>query len=198
MISRYLRSRKHAAGLALAVLGAILSALDPVGPQGILLVLGFYLAAAIAIPNRKPLPPYGFEPRLVQRALSEKLMAVSGRVPPEVMGRLRLIELAIRTEILPGLDRLAPGSVELYLVERTASEYLPTAVDSYLRLPPGYVSAQPGSEGRTALSVLLDELDALESGVRSVAAAVHRAEMDRLLAHQRFLRDRFGRPDQAG
>ncbi|MDQ6710193.1 MAG: hypothetical protein M3Z11_06505 [Candidatus Dormibacteraeota bacterium] len=198
MISRYLRSRKHAAGLALALVAAILSVLDPVGPQSILLVLGFYLAAALAIPNRRPLPPYGFEPRLVQRALSEKLRAVSGRVPPEVMGRLRRIELAVRTEILPGLDRLAPGSLELYLVERTASEYLPTAVDSYLRLPPGYVSAQPGSEGRTALSVLLDELDLLEAGVGSVAAAVHRAEMDRLLAHQRFLIDRFRRQEELG
>ncbi len=197
MISRYLRSRKHAAGLALALVAAILSALDPVGPQSILFVLGFYLAAATAIPNRRPLPRYGFEPRLVQRALREQLMAVSGRLPPEVMGRLRRIELAVRTEILPGLDRLAPGSLELYLVERTASEYLPTAVESYLRLPPGYVSAQPGSEGRSALSVLLDELDLLEAGVRSVAAAVHRAEMDRLLAYQRFLSDRF-RQDELG
>jgi hypothetical protein len=131
----------------------------------------------------------------VQRSLSEKIAAVSGRLPPEVMSRLRRIELAIRSEILPRLDGLPLGSLELYLVERTACEYLPTAVDAYLRLPPGYVSSQPGSHGRTALAVLLEELDLLEAEMRSVASTLHRADMDRLLAHKRFLIDRFGRDD---
>jgi len=87
------------------------------------------------------------------------------------------------------------GSPELYLVERTACDYLPTAVDAYLRLPTGYVSSQPGSHGRTALEVLLEELELLEAEMRSVAETVHRRDMDRLLAHKRFLAERFKRED---
>ena len=194
-VLRYLSSRKHLAGLALALLGAGLVMIDPVGPQGIILVAGFYLAGALATPGRPNIGRYGFDPGRVQRSLSEKIAAVSGRLPPEVMSRLRRIELAIRSEILPRLDGLPLGSLELYLVERTACEYLPTAVDAYLRLPPGYVSSQPGSHGRTALAVLLEELDLLEAEMRSVASTLHRADMDRLLAHKRFLIDRFGRDD---
>ena len=191
----YLGSRKHFAGLGLSLIGAGLVVIDPVGPQAILLVAGFYLAGALATPGSPSFRRYGFDPGRVQRSLSEKVAAVSGRLPPEVMSRLRRIELAIRSEILPRLDGFPPGSVELYLVERTACEYLPTAVDAYLRLPLGYVSSQPGSHGRTALAVLIEELDLLEAEMRSVASTLHRADMDRLLAHKRFLIDRFGRDD---
>ncbi|HEY8677933.1 MAG TPA: hypothetical protein VIN39_04795 [Candidatus Dormibacteraeota bacterium] len=191
----YLGGRKHLAGSALAVLGAGLVVIDPVGPQGILLVLAFYLAGAIAAPGGRSVSRYGFEPKRVQQALSNEIAAVSGRVDPEIMTRVLRIELAIRTEILPKLDCLPLGSPELYLVERTACDYLPTAVDAYLRLPTGYVSSQPGSHGRTALEVLLEELELLEAEMRSVAETVHRRDMDRLLAHKRFLAERFKRED---
>jgi hypothetical protein len=93
---------------------------------------------------------------------------------------------------LPRVDWIPPGSVDLYLLQRTAYDYLPGALDAYLRLPPGYVSERPGSEGKTALSVLLEELDVLEAGMRTLAADVHQADMDRLLSHKRFLLERFG------
>jgi hypothetical protein len=76
-------------------------------------------------------------------------------------------------------------------VQRTVDEYLPTALNAYLALPPGYVSTQPGSEGKTALAVLLDELDLLDGQMKHAAEVIHRSEMDRLVAHGRFLRDRF-------
>ncbi len=108
---------------------------------------------------------------------------------------MQRIELTIRTEILPRLDCLPLGAPELYLIERTVSDYLPTAVEAYLRLPSGYVSSQPGSHGRAALDVLLEELDFLDAEMRQVAEVVHRTDMDRLLAHKRFLIDRFRRED---
>src|ERR1700694_4818735 len=124
----------------------------------------------------------------------EKVAAVSGRVPPAIMMRIQRIELTIRSEILPRLDCLPLGARELYLVVRNARDYLPTAVETYLRLPSGYAS----SRGATAYQVLVDELDLLEGHMRQVAEVVHRADMDRLLAHRRFLEDRFNRLDLSG
>src|SRR5436853_557432 len=87
----------------------------------------------------------------------------------------------------------------LAVVERTAFEDLPTALDAYLRLPQGYVSSGPGSRGRPAIDVLLKELDVMDAEMRLVAAKVQRADMDRLLAHERFLLDRSAtRPDSPG
>jgi hypothetical protein len=194
----YLTGRKHLAGSILALVGAGLALADPVGPAGIVLVAGFYLAGALAVPSNRARRRYGWDPRDVVSALNSEIAAVSGRVPLPVIERLQQIELTIRSEILPGIDHLPPGSVELYLVERTARDYLPAAVDAYLRLPSDYVSRQPGSRGGTPLHVLLDELDLLDAEMRRIAELVHRIDMDRLLAHRRFLADRFGREEVSG
>ncbi len=191
----YLTSRRHLVGSALALLGLVLAIADPVGIQGFVLVPVFYLVGAVALPGRPGVSRYGFNPNHVQRALSDEISAVSGRVPPEVITRIQQIELTIRTNILPRLDCLPVGSRELYLVERTACDDLPTAVEAYLHLPEGYVSSRPGSQDRRAIDVLLGELDVLDAEMRLVAAKVQRTDMDRLLAHERFLAEQFNRVD---
>jgi hypothetical protein len=191
----YLTSRRNLAGSALALVGAGLVLADPVGIQGLLLIAGLYLAGALAVRGTAPVSRFGFDPQRVQKALTAQIGAAAGRVPPEILRRMQGIELTIRTEILPRLDCLPLGAPELYLIERTVSDYLPTAVEAYLRLPSGYVSSQPGSQGRAAVDVLVDELDFLDAEMRQVAEVVHRTDMDKLLAHKRFLVDRFRRED---
>ena len=194
----YLTSRRNLTGSALALVGAGLALADPVGLQAVLLVVGLYLAGALAVRGNPRVSRFGFDPRRVQTSLSEQTAAVAARVPPEILTRMQRIELTIRTEILPHLDCLPLGAPELYLIERTASDYLPTAVDAYLRLPSGYVSSQPGSQGRAAVDVLAEELDFLDAEMRQVAEVVHRSDMDRLLAHKRFLIGRFHREEGSG
>ena len=194
----YLTSRRNLTGSALALVGAGLVLADPVGLQGILLVGVLYLAGALAVHGRARVNRFGFDPGRLQKSLSEQITAVAARVPPEILARLQRIELTTTTEILPHLDCLPLGAPELYLIERTVSDYLPTAIDAYLRLPAGYVSSQPGSQGRAALDVLAEELDFLDAEMRQVAEVVHRTDMDRLLAHKRFLIDRFRREEASG
>ena len=193
-VATYLTSRRNLTGSGLAILAAALVVIDPVGPQAILLVIGFYLAGVVAVRGTPRVHRLGFDPIQVQRSLLKEIAAVAGRVPPDIWIRIQRIELTIRAEILPRLDCLPLGAPELYLVERTASDFLPTAVETYLRLPAGYAS--PG--GGIAYRVLVDELDLLEAQMRRVAEVVHRADMDRLLAHRRFLEDRFSRLDLSG
>jgi hypothetical protein len=193
-IATYLTGRRNLAGSALALLAAALLVIDPVGPQGILLVIGFYLAGVVAVRGRPTVHRLGFDPMQVQRSLSAEIAAVAGRVPPDIWIRVQRIELTIRAEILPRLDCLPLGAPELYLVERTARDFLPTAVETYLRLPGGYASAR----GATAYQVLVDDLDLLEAQMRRVAETVHRADMDRLLTQHRFLEDRFRPLDLSG
>jgi hypothetical protein len=189
----YLASRRNLTGLALALVGAGLALADPVGGQGLLLVIGLYLVGTLAVRGKGRTSRFGFDPQRLLKSLVEQIGAAAGRVPPLVLARMQRIELTIRAEILPRLDCLPLGAPELYLVERTVSDYLPTAVEAYLRLPSGYVSTQPGSHGRAAVDVLVEELDFLDAEMRQVAEVVHRADMDRLLAHKRFLIDRFRR-----
>jgi len=194
----YVTSRRNLTGSALALVGAGLILIDPVGVQGLFLVVGLYLAGALSVRSNGRVSRFGFDPERVQKSLAHQIGAAAGRVPPEIHARMQRIELTIRTEILPRLDCLPLGAPELYLIERTVSDYLPTAVEAYLRLPRGYVSSQPGSQGRAALDVVVEELDFLDAEMRQVAEVVHRTDMDQLLAHKRFLADRFRRDATGG
>ncbi len=59
-------------------------------------------------------------------------------------------------------------------------------------LPREYADTHPVQEGRTARQVLTDQLDLLAEQMDEVATAVNRNDVDRLLAHGRFLEERFG------
>jgi len=186
-IGGYLRSRRNLVACALALLAVILLLVDPVWPAGILLIIGFYALGAAAVRPNRMVDRFGFEPRKLERSLQWQIAAVSGRVSPQIIARLQRIESILRTQILPGLECLPAGSLDLYLVERTVDEYVPTAVGSYLRLPRAHGLPDP-----LAHEIVMDELAVIERQMGRVAAQVRRADMDRLLAHQRFLRDRFG------
>jgi hypothetical protein len=125
------------------------------------------------------------------RRLGERL---TGRVPPEVVVRVD----AIRRLVLGLLEREegpAAGSHELFTLLRTATDYLPAALDAYLRLPAEYATTRRLADGRTPAEVLLSQLELLEREMIDVADAVSRNDVDRLLAHGRFLADRFGRSE---
>jgi hypothetical protein len=125
------------------------------------------------------------------RRLGERL---TGRVPAEVMARVD----AIRRLVLGLLEREegpAAGSRELFTLLRTATDYLPAALDAYLRLPAEYATTRRLADGRTPTEILLSQLELLEREMVEVADAVSRNDVDRLLAHGRFLADRFGRSE---
>jgi hypothetical protein len=95
--------------------------------------------------------------------------------------------------ILPRSGNLPPGSPELFVLERTATDYLPTALEAYLNLPKAYATLHAVQDGKTPKEILLAQLTLLESKMNEVADDVHRNDSDRLLANGRFLQERFGR-----
>jgi len=134
----------------------------------------------------------GVDPNVVTLALDSQVRIITGKVPPEVMAKVLKIRQTI-LRILPRSGNLAPGSPELFLVERTATDYLPTSLEAFLKLPRGYAALQPIKDGKTAKQILLDQLTLLESKMAEVAEDVQRHDSDRLLANGRFLEERFGR-----
>src|SRR5256884_6134065 len=93
----YLTSRRNLTGSALALLGAGLVLADPVGLQGILLVAGLYLAGVLTTHGTPRINRFGFDPRRLQKSLSEQIAAVAGPGPPGVPGRLHSMELTTPT-----------------------------------------------------------------------------------------------------
>jgi hypothetical protein len=93
-------------------------------------------------------------------------------------------------------DRFPIGSRDLYVVQQTASDYLPTTVRTYLEVPSWSVDT-PTADGRTPLQMLHAQLDLLEAKLDEIAETVRKQRVDNLLANERFLEEHFGTGDEA-
>jgi hypothetical protein len=130
--------------------------------------------------------------RQVRLALARAETTARGGAPDEVRGRVASIKDVV-LDIMTRQARLEGASPQLFAVLRTATDYLPTALDAYMKLPSSYAMTRRQADGRTALEILLGQLDLLQKEMVDVADAVTKNDLDRLLAHERFLTQRFGR-----
>ncbi len=115
---------------------------------------------------------------------------VAGRLSPPVEQRLQAVMEAVRS-VLPGLNKLDPGDRHVHEITSAATRYLPEMLESYLNLPPAYARLHPVRAGKTARDLLLEQLTLLESEMRAIAEDLYRADADRLMAHGRFLEEKF-------
>ena len=91
-------------------------------------------------------------------------------------------------------DRFPIGSRDLYTVQQTSAEYLPSTVNTYLEVPTWSVDT-PTPDGRTPAQILTSQLDLLEGKLDEIAESVRKQRVDNLLANERFLEQNFGKPE---
>jgi hypothetical protein len=139
--------------------------------------------------NKQAVPP---DPDAATLASLDALVTETrGKVPGIVQARIERIASTVRA-IIPRLDQLGAGSAQAHTVVRTATSYLPEAVAAYVRLPRDFADRRPVSGAKTSLSVLCDQLDLLAAKMDDLFDAACRADADALIAHGRFLADKFG------
>jgi hypothetical protein len=124
-------------------------------------------------------------------------MVAAGAVPGPVASRVRRVDRVVR-DTIPRLARLGAGSPQAYSVMATATDYLPEAVGGYLRLPRQFADSRPVDGGKSSLLVLIDQLDLLASTMDKVFDAVCRDDAAALVAHGRFLAEKFGTASTGG
>lgn len=148
----------------------------------------------VAEPVPGPRPPTAED---IDAALDGVERLVAGSVvPPLVQSRVRRVLGTVR-DTVPRLANLGPGSAQAYTVVATATDYLPQALSNYTRLPRAWADSRPIEGGKTSLMLLVDQLDLLAATMDSVLDAVVRVDADALIAHGRFLQEKFGRLDAA-
>ncbi|HET9655235.1 MAG TPA: hypothetical protein VFP72_07765 [Kineosporiaceae bacterium] len=118
---------------------------------------------------------------------------IQGRVPGMVESRVTRIVATLR-DTIPRLDQLGGGSRDAHSVMATVTSYLPEALGAYLRLPRSFADRRPVEGGKTSLMVLVDQLDLLSATMDQIFDAVCRSDAEALVAHGRFLAEKFGRP----
>ncbi len=121
-------------------------------------------------------------------------MVSGGVVPAPVQSRVKRVTATVR-QTMPRLRNLGLGSPEPHSVTATATDYLPEAINGYLRLPREWADSRPVENGKSSLLVLIDQLDLLGSTMDKIFDAVVRVDAAALIAHGRFLQEKFGHPD---
>ncbi len=124
-------------------------------------------------------------------------MVARGAVPAPVASRVGRVTRTVR-DTIPRLSNLGAGSPQAYNVMATATDYLPEAIGGYLRLPRQWADSRPVDRGKTSLMILIDQLDLLAATMDKVFDAVCRADAAALVAHGRFLAEKFGHTSTGG
>jgi hypothetical protein len=167
----------------------------PVLAVGAVAVPGYALGHAAAWlltrrPVNAPAAPVDEDAEILA-ALDSFRSEIKGRVPPTVDARVARVAERV-SDCIPRLSQLGPMNAQAHAVLRTATSYLPEAVAAYLRLPRAFADNRPVQNGKTSLVVLCDQLDLLAAKMDQVFDAVCRADADALIAHGRFLQEKFG------
>ena len=147
--------------------------------------------------DRVAVPPVPTSGDLLAALDRVESMVAAGAVPAPVASRVRRVDRVVR-DTIPRLASLGAGSPQAYSVMATATDYLPEAVGGYLRLPRQFADNRPVDRGKSSLMVLIDQLDLLAATMDKVFDAVCRADADALVAHGRFLAEKFGTASTSG
>lgn len=142
-------------------------------------------------------PPAPTEADILGALDRVEAMVGGGVVPAPVLSRVKRVSGTLR-ETLPRLRNLGLGSPQAYSVMATATDYLPEALGGYLRLPRQWADSRPVENGKTSLMLLIDQLDLLGATMDKIFDAVVRVDADALIAHGRFLQEKFGHASSGG
>ncbi len=193
----WLGSPKNIAGCTGAIGGLGLTVTGVAGsPEWPFVVTALYAIGALVAPAARPAAPAGARPRVAElrTVVDAQLRILAAHAPAEITTAAARVADALR-EVLDRPHLLRAGSPETFVIVRTIDDYLPTALEVYLGLPPRYAETHRLDDGRTPRQVVVDQLGLLEKGVRDVTEAAAAGDTARLLSHGRFLADRFGSTD---
>jgi|GEM_PF-3077935 len=122
----------------------------------------------------------------------ERLVRQHDRVlPAEAKVRMRAVAQRVQDVMTYLRERDAAQSEHAFIVRKIATDYLPGAVNAYLRLPRGAADTAPLQGEKTGKDLLTEQLALLEQAVQDVLTDVTRAASQELLAHGRFLEEKF-------
>jgi hypothetical protein len=192
----FLYSGKNIAGSVLALAGVAAFLLGAIDRFWLPIVLGLYGVGYLAMPAPKGLVfdrlDAGESPDAIRKSLDRLVVRIRGKVEPDVSTRVASIVSSINDT----LPLLTTGGAQvdgaLFTVRQMAVDYLPSALETYLKLPVAYRLRRALQDGKTAHAVLQEQLELLDSRMQEILVSVHENDTQKLLANGRFLKERFG------
>ncbi len=116
------------------------------------------------------------------------------RLPADARARLGALHFRCQEAFAYLKDREQDAMSAGFMLRQIAEDYAPEAVRAYLKLPPSLANVTPLQDGKTGRDLLGEQLDLLLGAVQDIMRDAAQAGSQHLLAHQRFLKDRFAKP----
>jgi hypothetical protein len=194
-MAMFFYSRKNIVGSILALTGLGLYFVGLIEHFWLPIVLGLYGVGYLATPQPPALslgdPNVGQSPEEIKAALARLLGSVRDLVEPDVLARITSIVSSIN-DALPLLVRGGTNmDGTLFTVRQMAVDYLPGALEAYLKLPKAYRTRRTLDSGQTAKDALQEQLGLLDGKMQDVLVSVHENDVQALLANGRFLKEKF-------
>jgi len=143
-------------------------------------------------PPPYPIIPAAPPPRAQTPAPHPQMPAA--KLPPDVEQKVDRIRRKAAV-LAQHADRFPIGSHDLYVVQHTATDYLPETIKAFTDVPSWSINTS-AADGRTPLQMVHSQLDLLETKLDEIAEAVKNQRVDRLLMNERFLEQNFGRREE--
>lgn len=126
----------------------------------------------------------------VKEILDAYLKSIRNKLSDEILQRVISIRNSL-LEIFPHIEDINSASSDIYVVRQTAIKYLPETLDNYLQLPSNLAKERLLSNGKTAYTTLIEQLDILDKELKDTIVDIYNNDSKALLAHGRFLKSKF-------
>lgn len=196
----FLYSTPNIVGSLLGLAGLLLYSLGVIQDFWLFIVVGLYLIGVLVTPKQT-----AYDLSIQTQVSAEEIRAqldalvrkIRKRMPAEALTKVESIKASIDS-ILPILAASNLGDRNVFTIRQTVFEYLPTALENYLSLPPAFANLHPVRDGKTARQLLNEQLDILDREMREIVVDMSANDTQKLLAHGRFLEQKFNQTDFLG
>jgi hypothetical protein len=196
----FLYSTPNIVGSLLGLAGLLLFFLGVIQDFWLFIVVGLYLIGVLVTPKQT-----AYDLSIQTQVSAEEIRAqldalvrkIRKRMPAEVLAKIESIKASIDS-ILPILAASNLGDRNVFTIRQTVFEYLPTALENYLSLPPAFANLHPVRDGKTARQLLNEQLDILDREMKEIVVDMSANDTQKLLAHGRFLEQKFNQADFLG
>ncbi len=196
----FLYSNANIVGSLLGILGLLLFATGVIQEFWFLIVLGLYGVGLVVTPRS---PHYEFVLRNelsldeLRTTLETLVDTTRKRLPDDSVQTLLSIKESIFS-ILPQISDINSANYNIHVIRQTVFDYLPTAIQNYLNLPPAFANLHPVKDGKTARQLLAEQLNLLDQEMKEIVIDMSRDDSQKLVVHGRFLQDKFSNADLFG
>ena len=196
----FLYSTPNIVGCVLGIVGLLLYFGGVIQDFWLLIVVGLYLIGVLMTPRQSSFD-LSIQTEVsadeIRNQLNDLVRKIRRRTPPEILAKVESIKESIFS-ILPLLTETNSGDRNVYTIRQTAFEYLPRALENYLALPPAFANVHPVRDGKTARQLLNEQLELLDREMKAVVVDMSADDAQKLLAHGRFLEQKFNQQDFLG